>query len=91
MFSNFSLEELELLVNRIVDSEAPQVLQTKLRVSWELFHNNDLKALRAKLHEKAPNKYMGVQDHGLGVKHGDEAGLFPVQRSKHACTATAEG
>ncbi|KAF9997514.1 hypothetical protein BGZ65_006909 [Modicella reniformis] len=55
MFSNFSFVELELLVNRIVDGEVPQVLLTKLRVSRELFHSNDTKTLHARPQEKAPN------------------------------------
>ncbi|KAF9948961.1 hypothetical protein BGZ65_007685, partial [Modicella reniformis] len=53
--SNFSLEELELLVNRIVDSDAAQVRMTTVSVNRKLFHNDVLKELRARLVEKAPN------------------------------------
>ncbi|KAF9948772.1 hypothetical protein BGZ65_007835 [Modicella reniformis] len=54
-FSNFSLEELELLVNRIVDSDVSQVRLTTLRVHSRVLENSDAKVLHAMLREKAPN------------------------------------
>ncbi|KAG0003640.1 hypothetical protein BGZ65_001499 [Modicella reniformis] len=58
--SNFSFEELELLVNRIVESDVSQVRLTTVRVDLQLLQNNDVTALCKRLGEKAPN--VQIQD-----------------------------